>query len=69
MFISNISCNNKGLYKLNDSIIKLELNVTNINNKYSIYYSDFEDKSKIKNVTINGDIKPIKSSGRYNFGK
>ena len=32
LFISSISCNNKGLFKLNDSIIKLELNVTKIKN-------------------------------------
>ena len=66
LFISNISCNNKGLFKLNDSIIKLELNVTKKGN-YDIYSSDFENKSKIINVTINGDIKTINSSGSYNF--
>ena len=69
LFISNISCNNKGLFKLNDSIIKLELNVTDINGEYSIYSSEFKNKSKIINVTINGVIKTINSSGSYNFEK
>ena len=41
LFISNISCNNKGLFKLNDSIIKLELNVTE-KGYYSIFSSGFK---------------------------
>ena len=32
LFISSISCNNKGLFKLNNSIIKLENNENKINN-------------------------------------
>ena len=47
LFISNISCNNKGLFKLNDSIIKLELKVTK-KQKYQIFYKTFMNNNKKK---------------------
>ena len=68
LFVSIISCNNKRLFKLNDSIIKLELNVTEIKND-KIYHSEFYNKNKIKNIVINGDEKTINSDGRYDIQK
>ena len=68
MFISNISCNNKGLFKLNDSIIKLELKVTK-KQKYQIFYKTFmnNNKKRIKSVKINQVKKTINSDGSYYF--
>ena len=54
LFFSNISCNNKGLFKLNNSIIKLENNENKINKDKSTSNIDeyWNEKNKKVYITI-----------------